>query len=155
MTGYRLGYLVAPPAWAERLTTLAINGHTCVPPFIQRAGVAALTGPQDQVGRQVAAYRARRDLLVRGLAALPGVRCAEPAGAFYVFPDFSALLGERGMTSREFAARLLERHGVAAIDGAAFGPRGEGHLRLSFASARADLEAALGAVGDAVAALDA
>jgi aspartate/methionine/tyrosine aminotransferase len=125
----------------------------CVPPFVQRAGVAALTGPQDVVAAQVAAYRARRDRLVRGLAALPGVRCPTPAGAFYVFPDFSALLAPRGLTSRDLAHRLLETHGVAAIDGAAFGARGEGRLRFSFASAQADLDAALAGVGEAVAAL--
>jgi aspartate/methionine/tyrosine aminotransferase len=150
MTGYRLGYLVAPRSWMERLTTLAINGHTCVPPFIQRAGVAALTGPQDQVGAQLAAYRQRRDTLVRGMNALPGVRCPVPAGAFYLFPDFSALLARHGLTSRAFAGRLLEEHGVAAIDGAAFGARGEGSLRFSFASAQADLDAAVQRVGAAV-----
>ena len=155
MTGYRLGYVVAPPAWTERLTTLAINGHTCVPPFIQRAGVAALTGPQDMVAAQVAAYRARRDRLVRALDAIPGVRCAEPRGAFYVFPDFGELLAARGMTSRGLADLLLEEYGVATIDGAAFGPRGAGHLRLSFASARADLDAAAARIADAVASLGA
>ncbi|MGZ8415192.1 MAG: pyridoxal phosphate-dependent aminotransferase [Gemmatirosa sp.] len=155
MTGYRLGYLVAPRRWIEPLTTLAINGHTCVPPFVQRAGIAALTGPQDIVPTQIAAYRARRDLLVAGLNALPGVRCPTPAGAFYVFPDFSALLARHGMTSRTFAHRLLEDHGVAAIDGRAFGARGEGRLRFSFASAQADLDAAVDRVRDAVAALDA
>jgi aspartate/methionine/tyrosine aminotransferase len=153
MTGYRLGYLIAPRRWVEPLTTLAINGHTCVPPFVQRAGIAALTGPQDIVPTQVAAYRARRDLLVAGLNALPDVRCPTPAGAFYVFPDFSALLARHGMTSRAFAQRLLEEHGVAAIDGRAFGARGEGRLRFSFASAQADLDAAIARVGDAVAAL--
>ena len=150
MTGYRLGYLVAPRRWVEPLTTLAINGHTCVPPFIQRAGIAALTGPQDIVASQVAAYRARRDVLVHGLGALPGVHCPSPAGAFYVFPDFSALLVQHGLTSRAFARHLLEEHGLAAIDGAAFGARGEGRLRLSFASAQADLDAALARIGDAV-----
>ena len=153
MTGYRLGYLVAPEAWTERLVTLAVNGHTCVPAFVQRAGVAALTGPQDVVARQVAAYRARRDLLVARLGAIPGVRCAAPAGAFYAFPDFSALLAGRGLTSRDLGARLLDDHGVAGIDGAAFGPRGEGHLRFSFASAEADLEAAAARVGDLAATL--
>ena len=153
MTGYRLGYLVVPRPWVEPLVTLAINGHTCVPPFVQRAGIAALTGPQDMVASQVTAYRARRDLLVRGLDALPGVHCPVPAGAFYAFPDFSALLARHGMTSRTFARRLLEEHGVAAIDGAAFGARGEGRLRLSFASAQADLDAAVARIGEAVAAL--
>ena len=155
MTGYRLGYLVAPRDWIERLTTLAINGHTCVPPFVQRAGIAALTGPQDIVASQLAAYRARRDLLVAGLDALPGVRCPTPAGAFYVFPDFSELLARHGMTSREFARRLLEDHGVAAIDGRAFGAAGEGRLRFSFASAQADLDQAVARVAEAVAALGA
>jgi aspartate/methionine/tyrosine aminotransferase len=153
MTGYRLGYLVAPRPWVERLVTLAINGHTCVAPFVQRAGLAALTGPQDMVRAQVDAYRARRDLLVQGLRALPDVRCARPAGAFYVFPDFSRLLARHGLTSRELARRLLEDHGVAAIDGAAFGARGEGRLRFSFASAQADLDAAVARVRDAAAAL--
>jgi aspartate/methionine/tyrosine aminotransferase len=153
MTGYRLGYLVVPRPWVDPLVTLAINGHTCVPPFIQRAGIAALVGPQDIVSTQLAAYRARRDVLVRGLEALPGVRCPAPTGAFYVFPDFSALLAEHRLTSREFARRLLEEQGVAAIDGAAFGARGEGRLRLSFASAQADLDAAVHRIGEAVASL--
>ena len=153
MTGYRLGYLVVPRPWVEPLVTMAINGHTCVPPFIQRAGIAALEGPQDVVASQVAAYRVRRDLLVRGLNAMDGVHCPVPAGAFYVFPDFSALLAPHGLTSGAFARRLLEEYGVAAIDGAAFGARGEGRLRFSFASANADLDAALARVGEAVAAL--
>ena len=153
MTGYRLGYLVVPRPWVEPLVTMAINGHTCVPPFIQRAGIAALTGPQEVVASQVEAYRARRDLLVRGLNAMEGVHCPAPAGAFYVFPDFSALLAPHGLTSRAFARQLLEEDGVAAIDGAAFGARGEGRLRFSFASASADLESALARIGDAVAAL--
>jgi aspartate aminotransferase len=153
MTGYRLGYLVVPRPWVERLVTMSVNGHTCVPPFIQRAGIAALTGPQDMVAAQIAAYRARRDLLVRGLNALPGVHCPVPAGAFYVFPDFSKLLSAHGLTSRAFADRLLEKHGVAAIDGAAFGKGGEGCLRLSFASAQADLDASVTRIGEAVAGL--
>ncbi|MEP7345125.1 MAG: aminotransferase class I/II-fold pyridoxal phosphate-dependent enzyme [Gemmatimonadaceae bacterium] len=143
MTGYRLGYIIAPPRFMEALTTLAINGHTCVAPFIQRAGVAALTGPQDAVAAQVDSYRARRDLVVRGLRSIPGVQCALPAGAFYAFPDFSALLSARKMSSAQLASRMLEEYGVALIDGAAFGANGEGRLRLSFASAQADLDEAL------------
>ncbi|MGE0439212.1 MAG: pyridoxal phosphate-dependent aminotransferase [Gemmatimonadales bacterium] len=150
MTGYRLGYLAVPPAWVERITTLAVNGHTCVAPFIQRAGVAALTGPQDAVNRQVAAYRRRRDRLVQGLRDLPGVRCPVPAGAFYLFPDFTELLRGAGLTSRDWAAKLLEDYGVALIDGAAFGREGEGRLRLSFASAEADLDAAVDRIAAAV-----
>ncbi len=136
MTGYRLGYVLAPRPFVEPLLMLGMNGHTSVPPFIQRAGIAALTGPQHFVAEQVAAYRARRDRLVAGLRAIEGVTCAVPAGAFYVFPDFSALLAPRGITSAQLADRLLEEHGVAAIAGTAFGARGEGRLRLSFASSR-------------------
>jgi len=143
MTGYRLGYIVAPYGFIESLVMLATNGHTCVAPFIQRAGVAALTGPQDHVRQQVAAYRARRDVLVRGLNAMDGVRCAVPDGAFYVFPDFSERLARHGLTSAQFADRLLEEFGVAAIDGTSFGSRGAGHLRLSFASAQSELDVAL------------
>lgn len=154
MTGYRLGYMAVPEAWVEPITTLAINGYTCVAPFIQRAGVAALTGPQESVAAQVAVYRSRRDLLVGGLNAIAGVRCPVPAGAFYVFPDFSELLDRHRMTSRQLAGHLLEHHGVATIDGRAFGPRGEGRLRLSFASASSDLEAAIRAIQDGVARLE-
>ena len=155
MTGYRLGYMAVPKAWVERITTLAINGFTCVAPFIQRAGVAALTGPQDSVAAQVAVYRTRRDLLVTGLNAIPGVRCPVPAGAFYVFPDFSEVLARHQMTSRQLAGHLLEHHGVATIDGLAFGARGEGRLRLSFASASSDLESAISRIRDGVAGLEA
>ncbi len=155
MTGYRLGYMAVPKPWVERLTTLAINGYTCVAPFIQRAGVAALAGPQDSVAAQVAVYRTRRDLLVAGLNAISGVRCPAPAGAFYVFPDFSELLARHQMTSRQLASHLLEEHGVATIDGRAFGPRGEGRLRLSFASASSDLESAMKRIRDGVAQLEA
>ncbi len=153
MTGYRLGYVVAPLRWIPALTTLAVNGHTCVAPFIQRAGVAALTGPQDAVDAQVAAYRTRRDRVVRALNDIPGVECPVPAGAFYAFPRLTGTLARHGLSSRQFADTLLEDHGVATIDGAAFGSRGEGCLRLSFASAQADLETATCRIRDAVAEL--
>jgi aspartate/methionine/tyrosine aminotransferase len=112
--------------------------------------VAALTGPQEAVGEQVEVYRRRRDRLVAGLNAIPGVRCAVPAGAFYVFPDFSEALSRSRLTSKEFASHLLEEHGVAALDGAAFGARGEGRIRLSFASAQSDLDLAIKRIGEAV-----
>ena len=153
MTGYRLGYMVAPARWIPALTMMAVKGHTCVAPFIQRAGVAALCGPQDAVRRQVDAYRTRRDRIVGGLRAMDGVSCALPGGAFYVFPDFSALLRSRGLKSADLASRLLEEQGVATVDGAAFGPGGEGRLRLSFASAQADLDAALERIAAGLAAL--
>ncbi len=154
MTGYRLGYVVAPRRWIPALTTLAVNGHTCVAPFIQRAGVAALTGPQDAVKSQVVAYRSRRDQLVRALNEIPGIDCPLPSGAFYAFPSLSRILARHGLSSRQFADILLEDHGVATIDGAAFGSRGEGCLRLSFASAQVDLDTAACRIRDAVSGIE-
>jgi aspartate aminotransferase len=150
MPGFRLGYAIVPPPLAERFVTLAINGHTCTPVFTQRAGVAALTGPQAAVEASRAEYRARRDVIVRGLSAIPGVRCPEPRGAFYAFPDLSAVLTPARLTAAQFVTRLLEDFGVAALQGTAFGARGEGHVRISFASGRADIDAALRGIADCV-----
>ena len=87
MTGWRCGYAAVPEPLVEPLTRFLVNSTSCVPPFVQRAGVAALTGPQDGVERMRAEFRARRDLVVAGLAALPGVTCRVPHGAFYAFPN--------------------------------------------------------------------
>lgn len=143
MPGWRLGYAILPPALVERFVTLAINGHTCTPVFTQRAGVAALTGSQEPVRAMLAEYRSRRDRIVRALREIPGARCPAPAGAFYAFPDFSARLAPAGLSAAAFVSRLLEEFGVAALQGSAFGRRGEGHVRLSFASAIADVERAV------------
>jgi len=131
MTGWRLGYGLLPRAIVERITTLAVNGHTCVPTFVQRAGVAALIGPCGPAEEMLHQLHARRKLLVDGLARLPGVRCAAPRGAFYAFPDVSELLENQGISTDTLASRLLDQ-GVAALSGTAFGSRGEGFLRLSF-----------------------
>ena len=152
MPGFRLGYAIVPAALVERFVTLAINGHTCTPVFTQRAGVAALTGPQDSVERSRAEYRARRDLIVRGLNAIDGVICPLPRGAFYAFPNLSAVLTPARTSAAAFVTRLLEEFGVAALQGTAFGARGEGHVRISFASGRADIDAALRGIADCVAA---
>jgi aspartate/methionine/tyrosine aminotransferase len=150
MTGWRLGYGVIPAPIVPAFVTLTINGHTCTPAFVQRAALAALTGPAEPVRAMVAEYRRRRDLIVPGLATIPGVSCAAPAGAFYAFPNVSAVLRRAGLSTTDFADRLLEDFGVAALSGTAFGSRGEGHLRLSFAASRAALEAALAAFRDCV-----
>lgn len=150
MTGWRLGYLALPPSLVARVTTLAINGHTCTPEFTQRAGIAALTGPTEPIRRMHAELAERRRVLVDGLAAMPGVRCAPPPGAFYAFADFSELLAPHGMTATELAARMLQEHGVAALAGTAFGAGGEGHLRMSFATAREEIERALPRIRECV-----
>src|SRR5256712_6765204 len=126
MTGWRLGFGVLPAALVERVTTLVVNGTSCTPPFVQIAGLAALTGPQDAVTATVARLERRRDWLVDGLNGLPGVRCPRPDGAFYAFPDWRQL-EERaggGLSTRQLATHLLEAYGVAVLPGTDFGPGG-------------------------------
>src|SRR5438552_3319786 len=139
MTGWRLGYGVMPPALAEHVARLMVNSNSCTASFVQLAGIAALQGDQTPVARMVAEFKRRRDLLVDGLNRLPGVRCALPRGAFYVFPSIEAT----ARTSAEVAERLLNEAGVAVLAGAAFGAHGEGYLRLSYANSEANLRLAL------------
>jgi len=146
MTGWRLGYGVVPRRLAEPLTRLVINSNSCTAAFVQLAGVEALRGTQEPVDRMVAEFRGRRDLIVSALRAIPGVRCATPRGAFYAFPDVRALPVPAG----ELATRLLEEHGVATLAGTAFGPGGDGHLRISYVSAPDVLTEALDRIRAAV-----
>jgi aspartate/methionine/tyrosine aminotransferase len=132
MTGWRCGYAAVPEPLVEPLTRFLVNATSCVPPFVQRAGVAALTGPQDGVERMRAEFRARRDLVVAGLAAMPGVTCRVPHGAFYAFPNVTGV----PLPTEVHADRLLDDAGVALLSGTAFGAAGEGHLRLSYATSR-------------------
>jgi aspartate aminotransferase len=135
MTGWRCGYAAVPAALAEPLTRFVVNSTSCVPPFVQRAGIAALTGPQDSVAEMLAEFRARRDLVVDGLNALPGVSCRVPRGAFYAFPNVAAV----PLSADVLAERLLSEAGVALLSGTAFGAAGENHLRLSYATSRSRL----------------
>jgi aspartate aminotransferase len=144
MTGWRCGFACVPEALVDPLTRFFVNSTSCVPAFTQRAGVAALEGPQDAVARMLEEFRARRDLVVDGLNALPGVSCRTPRGAFYAFPNVSGLpLGDE-----ELAARLLEEAGVALLAGSAFGAGGAGHLRVSYATSRERLSEALRRIAD-------
>jgi aspartate/methionine/tyrosine aminotransferase len=154
MTGWRLGYGVMPTWLAGPMTTLIINNLSCTATFVQYAGLAALTGPQEHVERFVAGLRTKRDLLVPGLNAIEGVTCATPAGAFYAFPDFSGVLDRSGLTCEVLAERLLTEAHTAVLAGTAFGPAGRGHLRLSYASPAADVEAGLGRIRSWVASLE-
>jgi aspartate/methionine/tyrosine aminotransferase len=128
-----------PEPLVEPLTRFFVNSTSCVPPFVQLAGVAALTGPQDAVTAMVAEFAERRDLVVDGLNALPGVSCLSPSGAFYVFPNVEDV----PMSAETLADRLLEEAGVAVLAGTAFGANGAGHLRLSYANSQANLARAL------------
>jgi aspartate/methionine/tyrosine aminotransferase len=144
MTGWRCGYACVPEALVEPLTRFIVNSTSCVPPFVQLAGIAALEGPQDEVAAMVAEFRARRDLVVEGLNALPGVSCRTPLGAFYAFPNVSGV----PLDADDLAIRLLEEAGVAVLAGSAFGRAGAQHLRISYAASRAQLAEALQRMDD-------
>lgn len=146
MTGWRLGYGLFPRDLVEPITRLMVNSVSCTSMAVQRAGLEALTGPQDAVAEFREAFRQRRDLIVDGLNAIEGISCNLPKGAFYAFPNITGT----GRTSREFADLLLEEHGVAALAGTSFGAAGEGYLRLSYANSEANLQKALGRIADAV-----
>lgn len=137
MTGWRLGYLTGPKEimkWVTRLLSHSVSQATT---FVQRAGVAAMQGPQDEVISMVAEFKARRDMLVNGLKDL-GIPCSVPGGAFYVFPDVSHLGGGDAFTDR-----LLKDGLIAATPGSAFGPGGVNYVRLSYATSLSRIEQAL------------
>ena len=135
MTGWRLGYAVVPPSLVQAYGTLIINTVSCAPTFVQMGAVEALRGAQDDVDAMVVEFKARRDLVVDALNAIPGVRCATPKGAFYVFPDVSGT----GFTGAELADRLLAEAGVCVLAGTAFGSVGTEHIRISYANSRPNL----------------
>ena len=130
MTGWRLGYGVMPHWLAAAVNQLTVNCNSCTASFSQRAGMAALEGPQDAVNTMVAEFRKRRDSIVKGLNEIPGFRCVSPSGAFYAFPNISGT----GMPTKELANFLLNEAGVACLWGTAFGQYGDGYLRFSYAN---------------------
>jgi aspartate/methionine/tyrosine aminotransferase len=136
MTGWRLGY--------DYARKLAVNLHSCVNASAQYAGLAALTGPQDEVIKMVAEFDRRRKVVVEGLNKLPGVSCVVPKGAFYAFPNIKGT----GWKAKELANTLLNDTGVVTIGGPDFGILGEGYLRLSYANSTENILKALGRMGD-------
>jgi aspartate aminotransferase len=139
MTGWRLGYAIVPPSLVGMYGQLIINTISCAPTFAQIGAVEALRGPQDDVDAMVVEFRARRDLIVDGLNAIPGIRSLRPTGAFYAFPDISGT----GLTGAELAERLLQEAGVCVLAGTAFGEVGRDHVRISYANSRENLSLAL------------
>jgi aspartate/methionine/tyrosine aminotransferase len=139
MTGWRLGYGIWPKALVEHVRKLITVDHSCVNGVAQMSGLAAITGPMDAVAGFREKFARRRDLVVAGLNALPGITCRRPGGAFYAFPNVQAT----GLASKALAARLLEEANVALIAGDSFGNNGSGYLRLSYAAGTAELEEAL------------
>ena len=130
MTGWRMGYGVMPEWLVEAVNKLMVNSNSCTASFTQRAGIAALQGPQDCVDRMVAEFRRRRDAIVAGLNEVPGFRCALPGGAFYAFANVTGT----GIKSKELADMLLYDGGVSCLNGGAFGQYGEGYVRFSYAN---------------------
>jgi len=135
MTGWRIGYGVMPEWLVTAVNKLMVNSNSCTASFTQRAGIAALTGPQDAVTAMVTEFKRRRDAFCAGLNQIPGFRCALPGGAFYAFPNVTAT----GMSSRRLADLLLEEAGVSCLNGGDFGEYGEGYLRFSYANSYANL----------------
>ena len=139
MTGWRLGYGILPEPLLTPFGRLIINSVSCTSSFSQVAAAEALNGPQDAVDAMVAEFRTRRDLVVDGLNAIPGIRCLRPEGAFYVFPDVSGT----GLSGAELAERLLREVGVSVLAGTAFGGMGRDHIRISYANSQERIRAAL------------
>jgi aspartate aminotransferase len=139
MTGWRLGYAVAPEEFIDALDLLVLNTFTCTAEFSQVAAIEALNDSTNAVDAMVLEYRKRRDLFVSKLNQIPGFRCLSPDGAFYAWVNIE----ETGLSAEEIQRLLLEEAGVAAIAGAAFGPAGKNYLRFSLVSARNLLEEAL------------
>jgi aspartate/methionine/tyrosine aminotransferase len=149
MTGWRCGFAAVPDELVDPLTRFFVNSTSCVPPFVQHAGVAALRGPMDEVQAMMAEFARRRELVVDGLNALPGVSCRRPRGAFYAFPNVSEL----PIGADELAGRLLDEAGVAVLAGSAFGQVGIDNLRLSYANSQQNLALALERIGEFLRAL--
>jgi aspartate/methionine/tyrosine aminotransferase len=149
MTGFRIGWCVANKDLIMAMDIFQQNSVTNVPAFVQLAALAALQGPQDHVAERTARLQAKRDRVVAALDALPGVECPTPDGSFYVFPDIRGT----GMTAQQFADYLIEEHGVGVVAGSAFGDRGEGHVRITYAAPDDVLEEGLGRIAKAVEAL--
>ncbi len=136
MTGWRVGYAVAPPPLIDEMEKLMEHMVSGVTSVAQRAALAAITGPQDCVARMREAYARRREIVHRGLNQIPGISCIKPESTFYAFPNIKEL----GLSSWDLAKYLVKEHRVALVPGSIFGPGGEGYLRLSFAAGTDQLQ---------------
>lgn len=142
MTGWRMGYALAPAPVVSAMSKLQSQATSSPPAMTQKAAVAALRGPQDCVGEMRAEYIQLRDHILAGLKTIPGMKCAKPEGAFYVYPSISALLGRNGVgTPAEFAKRVLHEAHVAVVPGEGFGTHE--HVRISYATKMSELDRGL------------
>ena len=136
MTGWRIGWTVAPKPVIDKLSIFLQDSITNVAAFIQKAAHAAITGPQDWVDNKLVLLEQKRDRMVAGLNSVPDITCDTPDGAFYTFADISGT----GLTSQQFTDRLVERAAVAVVAGTAFGSQGEGYVRVTYACADEDID---------------
>ena len=142
MTGWRIGFALVPPAIVVAMTKLQSHSTSNPTSIAQKAAVEALRGPQESVGVMLAEYRKRRDFVVARLNAIPGVRCAEPRGAFYAYPNVGAAIGRNGIAGTlALAERMLSEAHVAVVPGEAFGT--DRHVRISYATSMKELERGL------------
>ena len=130
MTGWRVGWVAGPASVVGCIPKIQENLCSCVPAFVQQGALCALRTAKADVARMNAAYRARRDVIVQGINAIPGLSARTPEGAFYLFVN----IRETGLSSEDFAMRLLEEERVALSPGSAFGPSGEGYVRIAYPS---------------------
>ena len=142
MTGWRLGYGIMPPKMADYLFTMAVNNFSGTCTFAQHALIEALTGPQGAINKMVAEFKRRREVIVNGLNKIDGITCLNPVGAFYVFPNITGT----GLTSEQFADKMLDEAGVAILAGTAFGSAGQGYVRFSYANSVENIQEALGRI---------
>ena len=149
MTGWRIGYCVAPQPFIDEMEKLMEHMVSGVPSMVQRAALAAITGPRDTVREMVAEYDQRRTLVHQGLNAIDGIRCLRPEATFYAFPNITGL----GRTSWDFAKYLVREHHVAVVPGSIFGNNGEGYIRVSFAVDQASLNEGIKRIKNAAKAL--
>ena len=143
MTGWRLGFAIWPDSMVDHVTRLCINDHSCVNAATQHAGIAALQGPQDAARDMVAQFDRRRTRIVELLNAVPGMRCADPGGAFYAFPNIKGT----GLSARQAQDLFLSDAHVATVAGTSFGAHGEGYLRFSYANSMENIERAIERIG--------
>jgi aspartate aminotransferase len=146
MTGWRLGVAIGPREVIEKMGLVVQTIVSCVPPFIQLAGIEAIKGDQTLIEKMMAEYQKRRDILVAGLNNIPGIKCIKPEGALYVFPNIAGT----GMTSEEFADFALEKAGVALLPGNNFGEHGQGFVRLCYVNTLENIELAIKKLAQAI-----
>jgi aspartate aminotransferase len=146
MTGWRLGVAIGPKEVIEKMGLMIQTIVSCVPPFIQLAGIEAIKGDQTPILKMMAEYKNRRDILIEGLNNIPGIRCTKPEGAIYAFPNIS----NTGMSSEEFADFILEKAGVALLPGTNFGKHGQGFVRLCYVNSQENIELAIEKIAMAI-----